>query len=246
MPLTSDDVTAPGSLPGIPAGTVQTTDQLYIVRPGSLPATPLYIGTVAQVASAMLPFFSFTASTGLSGGTVASGGTVSITATGVEAGTYANPVLTVNAEGQITEIENGSPGFFGGTCDEGALGPFGNNIFDIEMLLDGGGTVLPVTMVRVTHVDFACKIMVGTLDADQSGSIEIDVWVAPRSDSSQPTVANSITGSAPLKIISNWSSQDSTLTGWSQLIPANSSIAFNINSVTAHTWVNICLGVLRT
>ena len=50
-----------------------------------------------------------TAGTGLAGGTITSSGTLSIAPTGVTAGVYTYPALSVNAEGQITSISSGSP-----------------------------------------------------------------------------------------------------------------------------------------
>jgi len=51
---------------------------------------------------------SITAGTGLSGGTITTSGTISITATGVAAGTYTYPTLAINAQGQVTSAANGT------------------------------------------------------------------------------------------------------------------------------------------
>jgi hypothetical protein len=50
-----------------------------------------------------------TAGTGLAGGTITSTGTLSIANTGVVAGAYTYPALSVNAQGQITSISSGNP-----------------------------------------------------------------------------------------------------------------------------------------
>ena len=54
------------------------------------------------------------AGTGLTGGTITSSGTIAIGNTGVTAGAYTCPTVTVNQQGQITSIANGSCGGGGG------------------------------------------------------------------------------------------------------------------------------------
>jgi hypothetical protein len=51
---------------------------------------------------------SITAGTGLSGGTITTSGTIAINATGVTAGTYTYPTLSINAQGQVTSAANGT------------------------------------------------------------------------------------------------------------------------------------------
>lgn len=52
---------------------------------------------------------SVTAGLGLAGGNITGSGTLSIASTGVVAGAYTFPALSVNAQGQITSINNGFP-----------------------------------------------------------------------------------------------------------------------------------------
>ena len=51
---------------------------------------------------------SVTAGSGLTGGTITTNGTIALSLTGVSAGTYSNPTLTVDAQGRLTSIAGGA------------------------------------------------------------------------------------------------------------------------------------------
>lgn len=77
--------------------------------------------------------------TGLEGGPIVNEGTISIADTGVIEGSYTNANITINAQGQITEAENGEPAILesiidntgdlivGQTADTPAILPVGND-----------------------------------------------------------------------------------------------------------------------
>jgi hypothetical protein len=81
--------------------------------------------------------------------------------------------------------------------------------------------------------------------ADQSGSIVVDVWKVAYA-SFPPTVTNTITASALPTITSAQKSQNLTLTGWTTSVSAGDTIAFNVNSATTITRLNMLLAVTKT
>lgn len=72
-----------------------------------------------------------TAGTGLTGGGTSGDVTLSLSSTGVTAGTYTNANVTVNAQGRITSISNGTSGGSGQTVTISTSGPSGGSNGDI-------------------------------------------------------------------------------------------------------------------
>lgn len=112
----------------------------------------------------------------------------------------------------------------------------------IVYVIDGGGSVISTGVVGDLYVPFSCTIVSGTLLADQTGSAVVDIWSAAYA-SYPPTVANKITGSAPLTISAANKAQDSTLTGWTTAIPAGNTLRYNVNSAATITRLTVALYV---
>ena len=112
----------------------------------------------------------------------------------------------------------------------------------ITYVIDGGGSVLTTGVVGDLYVPFPCTITSATLLAAQSGSAVVDIW-ADILANYPPTGTQSITASALPTLSSATNSQDSTLTGWTTLIPAGSTLRFNLNSVATITRLTVALTV---
>ncbi len=95
----------------------------------------------------------------------------------------------------------------------------------------GGGAEIQDDVQLWVEVPFKCDIDRVTLLADQSGSIQIDLWVDSYANY-PPLVGDSITASAVPSITADTDSQDSTLTGWSPALAAGDIMLANVDSCT--------------
>jgi hypothetical protein len=116
----------------------------------------------------------------------------------------------------------------------------------LAYVIDGGGSAITTGVKGDLLIPFACTINSATLQADQSGSIVVDVWKKTYATSSPPTVANTITASALPTLSTAQSSQDATLTGWTTSVAANDMLRFNVNSATTVTRVTLTLKCTKT
>lgn len=115
----------------------------------------------------------------------------------------------------------------------------------IGIIIDGAGSTITSGIKGDMLVPYACTITTATLLADQTGSIVIDIWKDTYANF-PPTDADSITASAPPTITTSTKGQDSSLTGWTTTIAANSILRFNVDSCTSITRVTLFLNVTRT
>lgn len=119
----------------------------------------------------------------------------------------------------------------------------------LEWVIDGGGIAISARTWGTLKVPFACTITSATMEADQSGSIIIDVWkctFAQYAPPTIPTVANSICGSARPTISAATKSSDTSLTGWTTSLAAGDILTFVVPSTpTAITRVTLTLNLNR-
>lgn len=117
-------------------------------------------------------------------------------------------------------------------------------ISSINMILDGGGTVLLTGPTLDIVVPFTCTITEVTVLANTTGSLVIDIWKDTYANY-PPTVGDTITASAKPTLSSAFKYQDSTLTGWTTAIPSGSTLRINIDSAATISRALLHLKVRR-
>ena len=111
------------------------------------------------------------------------------------------------------------------------------NIRSVSVFFDGGGTALSGTLSRCSQVNYAGTIEKVTILADQSGSATIDVRTVAYASYTGPGSASTITASDTPALSSAVKSQDSTLTGWTTSLTANTVVCFVLSSPSTVTWL---------
>jgi hypothetical protein len=114
----------------------------------------------------------------------------------------------------------------------------------ITFTVNGNGSTVGAGVVGDLYVPYAGTITAVTMQANVSGSCVIDIW-AQAFASGVPTVTQSIVASDPPTLSSAQSSQDTTLTGWTTLIPFGGTwFRYHVNSATTVAWVVCTLTVI--
>ena len=121
----------------------------------------------------------------------------------------------------------------------------GEYIAEITFIIDGGGAAITAGEKGHLEVPFNCAIERVTMQADQSGSIVVDIWKDTYA-AFPPTNADSITAAAPPTIAAAQKSQDLTLTGWTIAISAGDILAYNVDSCTTIERVTVSLKVAKS
>lgn len=156
----------------------------------------------------------------------------------------ARPLATAVAPGTLyystdtstTERSDGT--VWEGYSDAGSVSAA--RIISIELIIDGGASVITTGLKGYLEVPFACTLQAVTLLADVSGSIVIDIWKDTYANY-PPVVADTITAAAKPTITTALKSQDLTLTGWNTTVNAGDILAFNVDSVSAIKKVTVSL-----
>jgi hypothetical protein len=144
-------------------------------------------------------------------------------------------------------IAGGASGFLTGT-DKTKL----NSITatrSLEIIADGGGSVIPTGIIGDIIVEYACTITAWTVVAHTTGSIQFDVWRCTYSqydDSVHPVVGDSIVASDPPAIVSGVKGTGTSLIGWTKTLAAGDVLRINVTSCTGITRATLSLKVNTT
>lgn len=119
----------------------------------------------------------------------------------------------------------------------------------LEWVIDGAGSNIASRIWGTLTVPFAATLTGNSMEADQTGSIAIDIWrctYAQYNPPLVPTVADSITGGSPPTITAASKSQDATLAGWTTSLAEGDILAFYVPSPsTSITRVTLTLALTR-
>jgi hypothetical protein len=127
-----------------------------------------------------------------------------------------------------------------GSCSGGGSGV----IQVIGVTVDGGGGVPSTGLQGFRSFPQSGTIVRVRVIADQTGSAVFGVWKDTFANF-PPTIADSITASAPPTLSSAQASEDATLTGWTTSVSAGDVFAFNLSSastvtrVTLEIWIQV-------
>lgn len=114
----------------------------------------------------------------------------------------------------------------------------------ILIIIDGGGATITTGVKADVYLLENLTVEGWTLLADQSGSIQLDIWQDTYANF-PPTVADTITASDKPLISSATKGQDLAPTGWDSTLDAGSSLRINVDSVTTIQRVTLTLHCYR-
>jgi len=123
-----------------------------------------------------------------------------------------------------------------GTVSGGALsGSFG-------ITIDGAGSVLTVGNKGYAVIPYGGTITGWTMIANQTGDCVIDVWKAA---GTIPTLSDSITGTEKPTLTTQQINSDTNLTTWTSSVSPGDIFAFNVDSASTLTRVNLSIYITK-
>lgn len=151
-------------------------------------------------------------------------------------------VLVGNSSAAWSDLAKGTTGQFLRMADGNDPG-WSTDTAALEYVIDGGDDEIEPGVKGDLVVPFKCTLTGVTLLADQTGSIQVDLWKDTYANY-PPINADSMTDSGTTPVISAATkSQDTTLTSFTTAITANDIIRFNVDSCSTITRCVVILHV---
>jgi hypothetical protein len=163
--------------------------------------------------------------------------TIQITPTTI---TVTNGVVEYAADysSQYTDRSIIDKGYVDSVVSTGATaGSFG-------ITIDGGGSAITTGVKGYITIPYNGTITGWDIFADTTGSIVVDVWKDTYANF-PPLVADSIAGSEKPTLSSAVKNQDLTLSTWTTSVTAGDIVAFNVDSATSVTRVNLIIYITK-
>lgn len=112
----------------------------------------------------------------------------------------------------------------------------------LPVVFDGIGSELTTGVKGDVAVHFDAEIIRWRLLADQTGSLQVDIWKTDYAGF-PPTVADTITGSDQPILSAADKAESTALTGWTVALAAGDTLRFNIDSVSGITRATLTLAI---
>lgn len=116
------------------------------------------------------------------------------------------------------------------------------NVGSFGITIDGGGSAITTGVKGYVEIPYNGVITSWTLTSDVSGSCVIDVWKDTYANY-PPTIADTIAGSEKPTLSSSDKNQDNSLSTWTTNVNAGDIIAFNVDSASTVTRVNLSIKI---
>lgn len=114
----------------------------------------------------------------------------------------------------------------------------------LTVILDGGGSAITTSQPKpIIRVPYAATVTAWYVNADQSGSIVVDV---KRASAGAPTTFASIAGTEKPTLSSQQANSDAALSTWTTSLAAGDWLRFDVESAATVTLVAIALHLERT
>ncbi len=109
---------------------------------------------------------------------------------------------------------------------------------------DTAGSAIAAGKEAWWRAPFACTLGAWSAGADASGSIEIEIWKDTHANF-PPTVADKITATDPIAIVTATKAEDTAPTGWTTAVSAGDWLLFHVNSATTVKQVTVVVQCTR-